>query len=586
MSVEPPLMRDVLNGVLNSRIDASGFFSSFPFFQLTPAELAILIATGANPVVTYAWPPGYVDRYGSNAIPGTTPMAAAFSAAFAVASRTGSSVRWGATAPYLLEAPVNCTQMRGVVSWDESSKNLSAGAPSVIIGHDGQTYSHAFDLAASTEMTFNNLVAANLAGKVPNSLFFMARNAAGSGAGMHRFNNCRTDANARFAHVIYNYASEETNVNDCVFYQNHPGSTILNHNGTNPSGYTSNFVTIATGSQSNVTHRYRGCSLFQLGNSGSVNEVCIQIERTGNISFEEGSFYNPFGLCYVNMVGTAACSDFALTNNRGEQDGVHTCSYGVFVQTTGTTGVSSHVNWTLRGNSAVSSGEFLRLADTAEIVNLDMSVCTATSGLLLSAYNMSYSRVMHGTSVVTGRAGGTVSSVKFIGLKANVTLSGAVSPNVFDDVGLGQVAVDGVKFPATQVSSSNANTLDDYEEASFTPTITLGSGSVTAYTTQTGSYTKVGRLVTVQIFLQVSTVSAPAGSLKISNLPFASSSGLKGAVNVYANSIAAVATPIMGLVDSAATTVSLFKLVAGSLANMGGDVGAGTQLAVTASYET
>lgn len=65
MSIEPPLMRDVLNGVLNSRVAASGLFSSFPATQMTLAELALFISSGSNPVVTFAFPPGDVRRYGA-----------------------------------------------------------------------------------------------------------------------------------------------------------------------------------------------------------------------------------------------------------------------------------------------------------------------------------------------------------------------------------------------------------------------------------------------------------------------------------------------------------------------------------------
>lgn len=73
-------MRDVLNGVLNSRVDASGLYSSFPATQLTPAELAVFIATGTNPVVNYAYAPGHLYRYGTNKVPGTTDMTAAVNA--------------------------------------------------------------------------------------------------------------------------------------------------------------------------------------------------------------------------------------------------------------------------------------------------------------------------------------------------------------------------------------------------------------------------------------------------------------------------------------------------------------------------
>jgi hypothetical protein len=53
----------------------------------------------------------------------------------------------------------------------------------------------------------------------------------------------------------------------------------------------------------------------------------------------------------------------------------------------------------------------------------------------------------------------------------------------------------GITFPATQSASSDANTLDDYEEGSFTFT---GTGFTTS-PTKTAYYTKIGNQVTVQI---------------------------------------------------------------------------------------
>jgi hypothetical protein len=561
--------REITNKILTHQFDDSRV--------RTAAE----ISAGVTPV-NYAWPVGYWDRYGTNTTPGTTDMSAAASAAFKVANLLGCAVRWGASAPYRLNSPVNCTQMRGVVAYDESAGKLSNSTPSIIVAHTG----HGFDLTGSTEMVFHDMCAVNLSGTVPKTLFFMARISAPfpPGAGIHRFYNIRTDANAHFSHVMYNYGSEENIVSDCSFYQNEAGSIICTHTGTNTSGYTSTFATVATGSVSNVTHRYRGCTFFQLGNSGSANESCLQIESSGNFSFQDGSFYNPHGRAYVKWVGTSACSDMDFSNVRGEDDGVNTCLRGYSVETTTTTGAGAHTNWAFRNCRSVSSAHFLRFDDGAEIFNLDVGVCSASSGLLLDVYLMSYSRIFSATSVINGRAGGTVSNVLFIGNRVNVFLAGTASAISYADLALAQFGANGVRFPATQVASADANTLDDYAEGTWTPTITLGAGSVT-YTTQRGTYTKVGRLVTIQCFIQVNTVSTPSGSLKISGLPFTSSSGLKGAASTYANSIGAVATPVFGIVDSAATTLSLFKLVGGTLANMGGDVGAGTQLAVTASYE-
>jgi hypothetical protein len=78
----------------------------------------------------------------------------------------------------------------------------------------------------------------------------------------------------------------------------------------------------------------------------------------------------------------------------------------------------------------------------------------------------------------------------------------------------------GITFPATQVAASDANTLDDYEEGTFTPIV---QGSTTAgvgvYSTQLGRYTKVGRLVTVEIYI-VWTAHTGTGILRIGGLPF------------------------------------------------------------------
>jgi hypothetical protein len=78
----------------------------------------------------------------------------------------------------------------------------------------------------------------------------------------------------------------------------------------------------------------------------------------------------------------------------------------------------------------------------------------------------------------------------------------------------------GITFPATQVAASDANTLDDYEEGTFTPTIVGTSAAGTGtYTTQLGNYTKVGRIVTCDISL-VWTAHTGTGNIDIGGLPF------------------------------------------------------------------
>jgi hypothetical protein len=89
-------------------------------------------------------------------------------------------------------------------------------------------------------------------------------------------------------------------------------------------------------------------------------------------------------------------------------------------------------------------------------------------------------------------------------------------------------ASNGIKFPATQNAQSDANTLDDYEEGTWTPVLTFatpGDLSV-AYSIQRGCYTKIGRVViaTVDLVTSTFTHTTASGAAQITGLPFAASS--------------------------------------------------------------
>jgi hypothetical protein len=85
-------------------------------------------------------------------------------------------------------------------------------------------------------------------------------------------------------------------------------------------------------------------------------------------------------------------------------------------------------------------------------------------------------------------------------------------------------SLNGITFPATQVASADANTLDDYEEGTFTVTALLpnASGTITVSATQdTLKYTKIGRVVFINGFVQPSSVASPVGFyIQLNGLPF------------------------------------------------------------------
>ena len=84
----------------------------------------------------------------------------------------------------------------------------------------------------------------------------------------------------------------------------------------------------------------------------------------------------------------------------------------------------------------------------------------------------------------------------------------------------------GIDFSVTSDGSGTdtSELLDDYEEGSFSPTISTPSSNV-SYTQQFGNYVKVGRLVTFNLSININVVtSAGSGSFEIAGLPYASAS--------------------------------------------------------------
>ena len=109
-----------------------------------------------------------------------------------------------------------------------------------------------------------------------------------------------------------------------------------------------------------------------------------------------------------------------------------------------------------------------------------------------------------------------------------------------------------------------ANYLDDYEEGGWTPTVTGESGGTMGLSGATGSYVKVGRMVTVNGFVSISSAGSASGTLQFSNLPFTvadtvGSTGIEasGSISFFDNLSTAVNSLTTNAIEST-TNLRLF----------------------------
>lgn len=81
-----------------------------------------------------------------------------------------------------------------------------------------------------------------------------------------------------------------------------------------------------------------------------------------------------------------------------------------------------------------------------------------------------------------------------------------------------------ISFPVAQNASSDSNTLDDYEEGTWTPTLTFGTPGNLAvtYTIRSGRYVKIGRQVSLSFSILTATFThtTAAGNCNVTALPF------------------------------------------------------------------
>jgi len=189
----------------------------------------------------------------------------------------------------------------------------------------------------------------------------------------------------------------------------------------------------------------------------------------------------------------------------------------------------------------------------------------ATNNILIDNAN-GYNYGVMGVVSATGSNGGTVYGLGYIN-----TAGSAFNPvmkwgDATSTIGLGSATPStsgtGITFPATASLSTDVNTLDDYEEGTWTGVLggaTSQSGQ--AYSNQACAYTKIGRLVTVSGYIRCTTPGTITGNAVIRGLPFPCAAG----ANFYSScqildfsGMGVNTVSIMGTISSTLQYISIY----------------------------
>jgi hypothetical protein len=236
------------------------------------------------------------------------------------------------------------------------------------------------------------------------------------------------------------------------------------------------------------------------GSAGSSGDVMGPTASTDNAI---ARFDGTSGKLVQNSVVTIA-------DTTGNMAGVGTLGVGAITTTGALVGAATQsafntVSTTLNMGGAATAVNIGAATGTLTVANTTLAAKAITASTTLSVTGVA---TLGNGAILGTPASGTVTnltgtaSININGTVGATTPTTVVATTVKASTTMGVGAATpsasgaGITFPATQSASSNANTLDDYEEGTFTPTITAGYSSIT-YGEQVGWYVKTGNMVLV-----------------------------------------------------------------------------------------
>jgi hypothetical protein len=276
---------------------------------------------------------------------------------------------------------------------------------------------------------------------------------------------------------------------------------------------------------------------FGIDNSTNGFFTVSSARANGSNNIDVASFTSAGAAITGTLSATSKISSAATTSNTGLEvqagarimlDGggdtwidqltaneVRVIAGGAAITTTSSTGLA--ITGTLSATGQISTSA------TGNALNISTAGATALyQNIGNSAGNIEIGAITTGEAYVASGGNKDLRFYRYGSLMASITsaglaVTGTLSATTGAAVGGATAGAGGLAFPATAVAVANGNTLDDYEESTWSPTFSGNTGTIT-YTGQSGYYTKIGNLVQCSVYVTCTGV-AGTGTVTMS-LPF------------------------------------------------------------------
>ena len=346
---------------------------------------------------------------------------------------------------------------------------------------------------------------------------------------------------------------------------------IDQYSGDNPAIYVISGTTIAFNLQVGGSHPF----LLQQNNSNITTANLIHVSTSGAVSTGSAAQGQVTGTLYwkipasvsgtfryicqnhSSMVGTITINPATVTGTGnmvlsnsptlvtpalGSPSSVGTMP--AFTLGGTVSGGGNQINNVVIGTLSPLAGSFTTVGASGNLTSLTAQFGTNPAGVSIGVIGIPNQKRIY------GRNAANTADVNILYVDAsNNVVFGPSDMASFSSTGLavtGTLSATGITFPATQSASSDVNTLDDYEEGTWTPTLQTDGNTSFTVTTALGKYTKIGNLVNFTMYFVWSAQSGSYGSVTVTGYPFTIYWGASSVQRMFSFPVKASSAAIQG----------------------------------------